>query len=35
MGYASAMSVVLMIMVSIITIINFRFGNQGQDTDMG
>ena len=35
MGYASTISVVLMFIVSIITIINFRFGNQGQDTDMG
>lgn len=35
MGYASAISVVLMIIVSIITLVNFRFGNQGQDTDVG
>lgn len=35
MGYASAMSVVLMLIVSIITLVNFRFGNQGQDTDIG
>lgn len=35
MGYASAMSVVLLIFVVIITLINFKFGNQGQDTDMG
>ena len=35
MGYASAISVVLMVIVSIITLINFRFGNQGQDTDIG
>ena len=35
MGYASAMSVVLLIMVCIITLINFKFGNQGPDTDIG
>ena len=35
MGYASAMSVVLLIMVCIITLINFKFGNQGTDTDIG
>lgn len=35
MGYASAMSVVLLLVVSLITLINFRFGNQGQDTDIG
>lgn len=35
MGYASAISVVLMIIVSIITIVNFKYGNQGQDTDIG
>lgn len=35
MGYASAMSVVLLLVVCLITLINFRFGNQGQDTDIG
>lgn len=35
MGYASAISVVLLLIVSVITLVNFRFGNQGQDTDIG
>lgn len=35
MGYASAMSVVLFLAVCLITLVNFRFGNQGQDTDIG
>ena len=34
-NYASAMSVVLLLIVCLITLINFRFGNQGQDTDIG
>ena len=35
MGYASAMSVMLFLAVCLITLVNFRFGNQGQDTDIG
>lgn len=35
MGYASAMSVVLMLVICVITLVNFRFGNQGRDADMG
>lgn len=35
MGYASAMSVVLLLIVSAITLINFRYGNQGKDIDIG
>lgn len=35
MGYASALSVVLMLIICVVTLLNFRFGNQGQDTDMG
>lgn len=35
MGYASAMSVVLLIIVSIITFVNFSYGNQGKDIDIG
>ncbi|TXK84031.1 sugar ABC transporter permease [Paenibacillus sp. N3.4] len=34
MGYASAMAMVLMLVVLGITILNFRFGKQGNDTDM-
>lgn len=35
MGYAAALSVVLLLVVLILTVINFRFGNQGADLDMG
>ena len=35
MGYASAMSVVLLLIVSIITLVNFKYGNQGKDIDIG
>ena len=35
MGYASAMSVVLLLIVSVITLVNFRYGNQGKDIDIG
>ena len=35
MGYASAMSVVLLIIISVITMANFRYGNQGKDMDIG
>lgn len=35
MGYASAMSVVLLVIISIITIVNFKYGNQGKDIDIG
>lgn len=34
MGYASAMAMFLMLVVLGITILNFRFGKQGNDTDM-
>lgn len=35
MGYASAMSVLLLCIISVITLINFRYGNQGKDIDIG
>ncbi len=35
MGYASSMSVVLLIMIIIITLINFKYGNRGGDTEIG
>jgi len=35
MGYASAISVVLLLIVSVITLINLKYGNQGLDTDIG
>lgn len=35
MGYASAISVVLMLIITLITAINFKYGNQGQDTNIG
>lgn len=35
MGYASAMSVVLLIIICLITLLNFRYGNQGKDIDIG
>ena len=34
MGYASAITVLLIIIVSIITMLNFRYGSQGQDLDL-
>lgn len=35
MGYASAMSVILLLIITVITLINFRYGNQGKDIDIG
>ncbi len=35
MGYAAALSIVLLIIVSSITLLNFNYGNQGQDLDIG
>lgn len=35
MGYASAMSVILLAIICIITLVNFRYGNQGKDIDIG
>jgi multiple sugar transport system permease protein/raffinose/stachyose/melibiose transport system permease protein len=35
MGYASAMAVLAVIIVAFITLINFRYGNQGVDLDVG
>ncbi|MEF2878886.1 MAG: sugar ABC transporter permease [Blautia sp.] len=35
MGYASAMSVILLLIITVITLINFRYGNQGKDVDIG
>lgn len=35
MGYAASMAIFLLFIVAIITIISFRFGNQGQDHDIG
>ena len=35
MGYASAMSVVLLLIVSIMTLVNLKYGNQGKDIDIG
>jgi ABC-type sugar transport system permease subunit len=35
MGYASAMAMVLLLIVSLITLGNFKFGNQGADLDIG
>jgi len=34
MGYASAMAVLLFAMVAVITMLNFRFGNRGTDTEI-
>ncbi|GIO62815.1 carbohydrate ABC transporter permease [Paenibacillus cineris] len=34
MGYASAMAVVLFVITLIITLLNFRYGNQGDDLDV-
>jgi ABC-type sugar transport system permease subunit len=33
MGYAAALSMVLMMIVAVITILNFKYGNQGHDID--
>jgi len=35
MGYASAIAVLLFVIVLAFTLINFRYGNQGQDLDIG
>jgi ABC-type sugar transport system permease subunit len=35
MGYAAALSIVLLAVISAITLVNFKYGNQGQDLDMG
>lgn len=34
MGYASAITVLLIVIVSIVTALNFRYGSQGQDLDL-
>lgn len=34
MGYASAITVLLIVIVSIVTAFNFRYGSQGQDLDL-
>lgn len=34
MGYASAITVLLIVIVSIVTVLNFRHGSQGQDLDL-
>ncbi|MDD9268202.1 carbohydrate ABC transporter permease [Paenibacillus sp. GCM10023248] len=34
MGYASAMAMVLFVITMLITVVNFRFGNQGNDLDV-
>lgn len=35
MGYAAALSIVLLAVISAITLVNFKYGNQGQDLEMG
>lgn len=35
MGYASAISIVLLLIVAMITLANFKMGNQGQDVELG
>jgi ABC-type sugar transport system permease subunit len=35
MGYAAAMSIVLLLVIATITLTNFKYGNQGQDLDIG
>ncbi|MFP4016632.1 MAG: carbohydrate ABC transporter permease [Halanaerobiales bacterium] len=35
MGYASSMSVVLLVLIVAITLINFKYGNRGGDTEIG
>lgn len=34
MGYASAMAIVLFLITLVITLINFKYGNQGDDLDV-
>jgi multiple sugar transport system permease protein/raffinose/stachyose/melibiose transport system permease protein len=34
LGYASAITILMMVFVSIITALNFRFGSKGQDLDL-
>jgi multiple sugar transport system permease protein/raffinose/stachyose/melibiose transport system permease protein len=34
LGYASAITIVMMVIVSVITALNFRFGSKGQDLDL-
>jgi len=35
MGYGAAQAVVLLVIILIFTLLNFRYGNQGQDLDIG
>ncbi len=35
MGYAASLSVVLLLIVLVLTTVNFKFGNQGTDLDIG
>jgi len=35
MGYAAALSVALLSIVALVTFINYKYGNQGQDLEMG
>jgi multiple sugar transport system permease protein/raffinose/stachyose/melibiose transport system permease protein len=35
MGYAAALSIILLLIISGITLFNFKYGNQGQDLDIG
>jgi ABC-type sugar transport system permease subunit len=35
MGYASAMAFVAVLIIAMITLVNFRYGNQGVDLDIG
>ncbi len=35
MGYAAAMSIILLLIIAVITLVNFKYGNQGQDLDIG
>lgn len=35
MGYGAAQAVVLLLIILIFTLLNFRYGNQGQDMDIG
>lgn len=35
MGYGAAEAVFLLLIILIFTLLNFRYGNQGQDLDIG
>lgn len=35
MGYAAAMSIALLLVIALITLVNYRYGNQGADLEIG